>query len=312
MARVGFSNARLTIDGTPRFALGVYVSGGGFSTDPAFWERAFFSDDGWGLQGIPVNVVLPYWLGAMPIEATRPLLDVLHRHGIAFLLTGNSFNFGSWQRPMDKPFSMGDENYVRAFAQHPAAWGHYIADEPAETVLAETEAHHAQLKAWSPDLITLAVLMAGFVPQEQTRTDPSKWVNAADILAVDPYPLYAKEPAAGYSHFTVADYLSKLRAAARQDRPVWAVLQLFKFTSDSRLPTPDEMRAHAVMAIVEGAQGIVWWDIGVNGLRKGTDAATVTAYMGHLRALVTELASLEPWLVADQVRDVRRWLDRGA
>jgi hypothetical protein len=64
------------------------------------------------------------------------------------------------------------------------------------------------------------------------------------------------------------------------------------------MPTPEEMRAHAVMAIVEGAQGIFWWDIGVNGLRQ-SDAATVSAYMSHLKTLTTELAGLEPALVAD-------------
>ena len=94
-------------------------------------------------------------------------------------------------------------------------------------------------------------------------------------LAVDPYPLYGPEPAAGDTHFTVADYVSKLRAVAKPNRPVWSVLQFFTFTSDSRMPTPEEMRAPAVMSIVEGAQGIFWWDIGVNGLRQ-FDATTVT------------------------------------
>jgi hypothetical protein len=92
--------------------------------------------------------------------------------------------------------------------------------------------------------------------------------------------------------------VSKLRAAAKPDRPVWAVLQFFQFTSDSRMPTPEEMRAHAVMAVVEGAQGIFWWDIGVNGLRR-LNAATVSAYMGHLKTLTTELAGLERALVAE-------------
>jgi len=79
---------------------------------------------------------------------------------------------------------------------------------------------------------------------------------------------------------------------------VWSVLQFFKFTSDSRMPTPEEMRAHAVMSIVEGAHGIFWWDIGVNGLRQ-LDATTVSASMDHLKALTTELAGLEAALLAD-------------
>jgi hypothetical protein len=82
------------------------------------------------------------------------------------------------------------------------------------------------------------------------------------------------------------------------ERPIWAVLQFFQFTTDSRQPTPEEMRSHAVMAIVEGAQGLFWWEIGRNGLRKNTDAATVARQMAALRALVTELARLEPALLA--------------
>jgi hypothetical protein len=47
-------------------------------------------------------------------------------------------------------------------------------------------------------------------------------------------------------------------------------------------PTTDELRAQAVMAIVEGAHGLFWWDIGVNGLRQ-LDATTVSTYMSHLK-----------------------------
>src|SRR5215470_17713986 len=60
------------------------------------------------------------------------------------------------------------------------------------------------------------------------------------------------------------------------------------------------MRAHAVMSIVEGAQGLWWWDIGTNGLR-ALDAATVSTWMGYLKTLTTELAGLEPALFADPI-----------
>src|SRR5207237_1026449 len=50
-------------------------------------------------------------------------------------------------------------------------------------------------------------------------------------------------------------------------------------------------------AIVEGAQGLFWWDIGVNGLRQ-LDAGTVSTHMNNLKTLTTELAGLEPALLA--------------
>ena len=86
------------------------------------------------------------------------------------------------------------------------------------------------------------------------------------------------ERAPRYTHFIVADFVSKLRAEANSTRRVWAVLQFFQFTTDSRMPTAEELRAHAVMAIVEVAQGLFWWDIGVNGLSV-LDAATVSTYI---------------------------------
>jgi hypothetical protein len=293
-ARGGFdSKGRLTMHGTPRFVLGVYDSGGGYSTSTATWEQQIFSPGGArGLQGFPLNVYLNYWLGNMPIAPTNALLDVLHNHGMMYLQTGNCFDDGGWERYGPGSFSIMNQSYVQQFAQHPAALGYYIMDECTDPLIPETTAHNQQLHDWDPQGVTFAAhLAAGYM-------NPALWVNAADVLASDPYPLYGPEPAAGYTHFIVADFTSKMRAVAKPNRPIWSVHQFFKFTSNSRMPTPDELRAHAVMAIVEGAQGILWWDIGVNGLRR-LDAGTVATYMDHLKTLTTELAGLEPALLAD-------------
>src|SRR5262245_5443591 len=287
--RGGFdSQGRLTMHGTPRFMLGVYDSGGSYSTDPALWEQQIFAPTGSrGLQGFPLNVYLNYWLGGMPIGPTNALLDVLNNHGMMYLQTGNCFSDGSWTRYGPGSFSIMSQAYVQQFAQHPAALGYYIMDECVDALIPETTTHNQELHTWDPQGITFAAnLAAGYM-------NPGLWIDAADVMGTDPYPLYGPEPAAGYTHFIVADFVSKLRAVAKPNRPVWSVLQLFKFTTDSRMPTPDELRAHAVMSIVEGAQGILWWDIGVNGLRR-SDAGTVSTYMSHLKALTSELAGLEP------------------
>jgi hypothetical protein len=293
--RGGFDDkGRLLMHGTPRFMLGVFDSGGGYSTLPSHWEEQIFSPTGpRGLQDFPLNLYLNYWLGGMPIAPTTALLDVLHDHGMMYLQTGNCFDTGSWMRDLPAPFSITSQSYVQQYAQHPAALGYYIMDECDDSLIAETEAHHDQLKSWDPQGITFATTVAA------GYRDPSLWTDAADVLGTDPYPLYGPERAPGYTHFIVADFVSKLRAVARPNRPIWSVLQFFKFTTDSRMPTPEELRTHAVMSIVEGAQGIFWWDIGVNGLRR-LDAATVSTYMSHLKTLTTELAGLEPALIADE------------
>src|SRR5712691_2302888 len=293
--RAGFdAKGRLLMHGAPRFGLGVYDSGGGYSPDHAFWEEQIFSPSGTrGLQGFPLNLYLNYLLGAMPIDSTNALLDVLNTHGMMYLQTGNCAGSGSWTRFGPGSFSIMSQTYVQQFAQHPAAAGYYLMDECDDALIAETEQHHQQLKAWDPQGITFtATLAAGY-------RNPALWLNAGDVLGTDPYPLYGPEPSVGYTHFIVGDFTSKLRAVAQPNRPVWSVLQFFQFTTDSRMPTADELRAHAVMSIVEGAQGIFWWDIGVNGILSGTDAATVSTAMSDLKALTIELAGLEPALLAD-------------
>jgi hypothetical protein len=287
------AQGRLLIHGVARFVLGVYDSGFGYSPDRAEWERKIFDRRGErGLDGIPINLYLNYHLGRATMPSMHALLDVLWKRKIVYLQTGNCFEKGSWRRYGPDSFGIMDESYVRQFAQHPGAAGYYIMDECADDLVPETEQHHRQLKALDPGGITFAVAISA------AYRDPAAWVNAADVLAIDPYPMYGKEPAAGYTHFTVADNVARLRAVVPRERPIWAVLQFFQFTSDSRQPTYEELRSHAVMSIVEGAQGLLWWELGPNGLRKGSDAATITRQMAALREVVTELARLQPALLA--------------
>jgi len=291
--RAGFdASGHLLMHGTPRFALGVYDSGLSYSNDPAYWEQTLFTAGGAReLGGIPLNMYLNYWLGAMPITATNALLDTLQNHGLMYLQTGNCFASGSWLRYGATGFSISSQTYVQQFALHPAAAGYYIMDECDDSLIPETQQHYQQLKLWDPQGISMATNVAA------AYRDPSLWTGAADLLAIDPYPMYGAEPSQGYPHFIVADFTARLRAAAVPGRPTWSVLQFFKFTSDSRLPTPAEMRAHAVMSIVEGAQGLWWWEVGTNGLRS-LDATTVSTWMGYLKTLTSELAGLEPALLA--------------
>src|SRR6266849_344563 len=123
--RGGFdASGHLLMHGTPRFVLGVYDSGGSYSTDPALWEQQIFSPTGArGLQGFPLNVYLNYWLGGMPIGPTGALLDVLQNHGLMYLQTGNCFDTGSWTRYGSGWFSIMSQAYVQQYAQHPAALG---------------------------------------------------------------------------------------------------------------------------------------------------------------------------------------------
>src|ERR1044071_1095509 len=172
-SRGGFdAKGHLTMHGTPRFVLGVYDSGGGYSTDPARWEQQIFSPTGdRGLAGFPLNVYLNYWLGNMPIGPTNALLDVLNNHGMMYLQTGNCFDDGSWTRYGSGSFSIMSQSYVQQYAQHPAALGYYIMDECADSLIPETEQHQQQLKAWDPEGITFAATLAAAYRDPSLRSE---------------------------------------------------------------------------------------------------------------------------------------------
>ncbi len=282
---------RLLLKGAPTFGLGVYDSGLSYYTDAASYEQAIFAAGGQRqLGGIPLNLYLNYQYGQAPLNAMQALMTTLQSHGMTYLQTGNCFSNGSYTRI---PFSIDQsDSYPTQFGQSAGAAGFYIADECVDGLIPETTTHHQRLSGLFTDGMDLAVTLAhGYI-------DPRKWTDAADVIGSDPYPLYGAEPSQGYSHFIVADYIAQLKNAVHDTRPVFAVLQFFQFTSDSRWPTESEQRAHAIMAIVEGAKGIFWWEVGSNGLQ-ASSSTTITAEMANLKANVSELAALEPVLTAD-------------
>ena len=283
---------RLLVRGQRTFVLGLYDNGHPYTTDPNVYEQRLFAPGGnRQLEGINFNFYLNYHYGEATLGPMQTLMDVLQRHNVMYLQTANCFNDGSYTRI---PFSV-DENdaYPTQFGQHRGSAGYYIMDECDDPLIPETKKHHRRLAGLDPDSMTFGVSFAnGF-----STLDDRKWVEAVDVLGTDPYPLYGPERTNGYSHFQVADTIAMLNNAQRYTRPTVGVLQFFKFTSDSRWPTYEEKRAHAIMAIVEGAQGLFWWEIGNNGLGRA-DAATRTEQMAHLRSIINELAALQPVLTA--------------
>lgn len=285
------SQGHFLMHGVPQFLLGVYDSGLGYFNDAKSYDDMLFGANGKrGLGDMPINMYLNFYYGEAPNPAMAALMQALDNHGIMYLQTANCFQAGSYKR---LPFSTLDDGNVKAFSASRAAAGYYVMDECDDSLVGETTDHTNHLHLLDPEGKTFAALYSA------SYRDYSLWKNAADILAVDPYPLYNAEPQDGYAHFKVADQIARLRRAVPPSRPIVAVLQFFQFTLNARLPTYDEMRAHAVMSIVEGAQGIMWWQLGPGGLRKSTDPAIVAGAMDNLKKLVQELAGLQAALVAE-------------
>jgi hypothetical protein len=282
---------RVLIKGQPRFVLGVYDSGMGYSAQESFWENALWSPTGdRRMDGMKINMYLNYWYGEAPVDAMNALMTNLQKHGVTYLQTGNCFN----------TFAAGNnfhinssDSYVQQIGAHPGSAGYYTIDECVSSLVPGAFTQYARLRRLDPDSITFSANFG--------NPDLHLWRDAADIISTDPYPLYASEPAGGYNHRTVADWTVRSRDAVMDSRPIMTVLQFFKFTSLGRWPTRTEMRNHAYMAIVEGARGLWWWSLGDNALKAVCAGwcAEKTAHMNDLKAVVNEIAALEPALLAD-------------
>ncbi|MGH6691093.1 MAG: Ig-like domain-containing protein, partial [Gammaproteobacteria bacterium] len=287
---------RVLLKGKPRFILGVYDSGGGYSTLDSYWENALWSATGSRrMDGLRINFYLNYWMGEAPADAMKALMSNLQKRGVMYLQTGNCFD----KIPAGSNFKINNsDGYVQDIGAHAGSAGYYTIDECRSELVPGAFSQYVRLRQLDPDSATFAALFG--------NSDIALWRDAADLLSSDPYPMFAAEPSGGYNHKQVADWTAETREAVKDARPFLTVLQFFKFTSKGRWPTRQEMRNHAYMAIVEGARGLWWWSIG-NG--NGALAALCsdwcaerTSHMNDLKAVVGELADLEPVLLADDAR----------
>jgi hypothetical protein len=267
----------------------------GYGTTDAFWETQLFAPDGARrLAGLPLTFYLNYHYGEAPFEAVSSLMNTLERHGILYLQTANC-HVG---RALGPSFAAHSDSYVQGLAAHPAFGGYYTADECDNTLVPVVFEQYQRLKALDPGSMTFGALLG--------RADLGQWRDVVDVLSTDPYPLFGPEPAEGYRHSLVGDEAALTREAVKDARPFFTVLQFFRFTSRGRFPTRDEMRNHAFMAIVEGARGLFWWSLGANALAHVCGSSAVWCeqrlrHMDDLRAVVSEIAALEPALIGNDV-----------
>ena len=282
---------RILLHGTPRFVLGVYDSGIGYNWTDSYWEQTLWTPLGRWMDGLRINLYLNYQFGLAPEAAMNALMTNLQKRGVMYLQTGNCFQ----NTPAKPTFQINaSDDYVRTIGTHPGSAGYYTFDECGAGMIPGVFAQYGRLKGLDADSMTFGALLAW--PQ-----DVFLWSDSGDVLSTDPYPLYGAEPSGGYPHQQVAEWTTVNRLAVMNARPFMTVLQFFKFTSMGRWPTLAEMRSHAYMAIVEGARGLMWWSLGANALRDVCSGWCLekTAYMGNLKAVVGELADLEPALLAD-------------
>lgn len=325
---------RVLVRGVPRFVMGIYDNGTNVTdtqTDPAFWRRYFWDAGGdRRMTGLAVNAYLNYWFGETSVGPINALMDQLqarpvneiplrNTEGPLYLQTGNCHGvtpaIGGGIN-----FDMNDPAYVETIGAHPGLGGYYVMDkcDPIlrDDVMLQYEGgpSYPGLKHLDKDSMTFGV--QGEAGIQTTGGIPmiAGWRDTADVLSTNPYPLAGSEsaqPNGIYQHRKVADWTALNREEVQDARPYMSVLQFFKYTTEGRWPTRQEMRNHTWMAVAEGAKGLWWFTLGTVSSSTGSSAlastcgtpstwcATRTQRMNDLRAVVLEVADLEAVLLAD-------------
>jgi hypothetical protein len=298
------ARGRLLRNGKPFFVRGWYSDG-----DPARLRR---------LAAGGFNAVLDYGMTARPIETTRAYLDEARRLDVAVILCVNDVypsatyreQLGEWR---------GNaailEGVVRAFRDHPAVLAWYQNDELPPEKKDEIAAYSRRIRELDPRRPQLMV-------HHRPPAMPA-FLDAADLFGIDHYPVPQHGPEA------VGRLFDEARAAVRA-RPLWAVLQNFAWYQhkdpekpivagdlaterarlptaaewrDGRPPTEAEVRAMAYLALVHGAEGLLFWCL--YNLDFLPDRAERWAAACRLGA---ELRELDPVLLEGE-RERRAWND---
>lgn len=326
---------RLHIGGAIRFPWGVYdrvsswrIAPGGTSvglatgTTPQTFENSLKGFGGQpstlaSYQDTKSNTVLYFspFSGANPGYSTpdkdqiNAWTNALRNRGAMHLQIVNNYYDGNAYKPAWGS-ALPESELWRIIGQNltdPAFLGYYTADEPdlKNEDVDKYARQYLGLRASNPDHPTYTVMYR--------PGTTSYFREISDVIGSDPYPVGAGmlpddviNADLTYPRLGRVDYYTReVRTATAESRPVWMVLQLY--TLNGKFPTYDEMRKMAWKAVVNGANGILWWgfvsSVGIEGMEKavadGTcvaPACSATAY-ADFRRISTEVMALESVLI---------------
>ena len=86
-----------------------------------------------------------------------------------------------------------------------------------------------------------------------------KAARAADIVSFDIYPVATPEADVNGRLEFVALGVANLRTWTEGRKPIWAIIETTHIHNSARRPMPSEVRAEVLMALAEGARGIVYF-----------------------------------------------------
>ena len=295
--------------GKPAFVLGLYTTSG-YSTSRGTYASG---DDGWGNDRIgqaPINLLINYHLGRAPIPALSVYLDDLHARGIRYLQTVNFYHRQDGQyREIEYPAARQGEDELnrwvgRTLGAHPGLGGFYVMDEQSAEMVPTVFRQYRALAAAAPGSVTYGVLGDG------KESQAPLWRDALDVMGLDPYPVVG--PAGRNDLAMVGEWTRLGQDAVKRSRPVWMVLQYFPISAAGGWPTESDLRTMSWMAIVDGAQGLLYWSFGEKGLAWVKDRREREQKWAELVRVTREIKALEPVLLAPDTAVISRESSGGA
>jgi hypothetical protein len=179
--------------------------------------------------------------------------------------------------------------------------------------------NHPAILAWNsgdePDCANVAPEQVGVNVDAIRDVDPShlvyttvanpdlleRYAPYADVFSNDPYPLTGENT----NTIAVANATARARAAVGPARALWMVPQCFGYTKGPWvIPTPAQERSMTYQAIIEGANGLIWYtydDIQFKVLEH-------PELWAMLKQLTSEVTVLMPTLL-DPASDGKRFAD---
>jgi hypothetical protein len=240
------------------------------------------------------------------LDNITPWADVLNDYGAGHFHIVHEYHTGKAYKPFWTVGLTESQMWkvISTYIDSPGFWGYYTSDEPdlndQRTTQKEGWDIYNALRENDNDHPAFAVMYGSGAG--------SRWRNLVDMIGIDPYPIgrgvlptdYLYGDTTGPFMGQVKQYVKELNDQVYGSRPVIAVLQLFKQTSQSHFPTKDEMRQMAWRSIIEGADGILWWGFvsssGMEGAWYG--AGNHDAYFDY-QTVSSEIMDLEPVILTE-------------
>jgi len=189
------------------------------------------------------NLVNPYWT---PVDHRQMMLDAAQKHGIKVIVHLQEINSWIWSDSRANIFDLS-EDVIKDVRHHPAVVGYYIVDEPAANANVIQRAVFAKraLETIDPKHPSFSCLIGGY----------EEILDTVDyqVMLIDVYPLVL-----GWSG-DFSGYIGELERAKKNvgNRQFWMTPQVFGKPKVWKIPTPEEIRAQAWLALAYGAKGFM-------------------------------------------------------